>query len=38
MVKDHRNGFETRDPQAVLDGEIDGLLRAELMRTVGNAA
>lgn len=36
MVKDHRSGFETRDPQAVLDGELDGLLRAELMRTVGN--
>ena len=37
MVKDHRSGYETRDPQAVLDGELDGLLRAELMHTVGNA-
>ena len=36
MVKDHRSGYETRDPQAVLDGELDGLLRAELMRTVGD--
>lgn len=38
MVKDHRSGFETRDPQAVLDGDLDGLLRAELMRTVGNGS
>ena len=38
MVKDHRSGFETHDPQAVLDGELDGLLRAELMRTVGNGS
>lgn len=36
MVKDHRSGYETRDPQAVLDGDLDGLLRAELMHTVGN--
>ena len=36
MVKDHRSGYETRDPQAVLDGELDDLLRAELMNTVGN--
>lgn len=35
MVKDHRSGYQTSDPQAVLDGDLDELLRAELMHTVG---
>ena len=35
MVKDHRNGYQTSDSQAVLDGELDELLRAELMNLVG---
>jgi peptide chain release factor 2 len=28
MVKDHRTGYETSDAEAVLDGELDELLRA----------
>ena len=35
MVKDHRTGFETHDPQSVLDGDLDPLLRATLLSTVG---
>lgn len=30
-VKDHRTGFETRNPDLVLDGAIDGFLKAFLM-------
>lgn len=30
-VKDHRTGFETRNTDAVLDGGIDGFLKAYLM-------
>ncbi len=35
MVKDHRTGYETSDPNAVLDGELDGLLEAYLRSTMG---
>ena len=35
MVKDHRSGYESTDPNAVLDGDIDGLLEAYLIATVG---
>ena len=35
LVKDHRSGYETRDPQAVLDGALDGALKASLLTTVG---
>ena len=35
LVKDHRSGYETRDPQALLDGALDGALRASLLTTVG---
>lgn len=30
MVKDHRTNFESGNPQAVLDGELDGLIGAYL--------
>lgn len=30
-VKDHRTGFETRNPDMVLDGGLDGFLKAYLM-------
>ena len=35
MVKDHRSGYESTDPNAVLDGDIDALLEAYLIATVG---
>lgn len=30
LVKDHRTGYETSNIQAVLDGELDGFIEAEL--------
>jgi len=30
MVKDHRTGHEESNPEAVLDGELDGFIEAEL--------
>ncbi len=35
MVKDHRTGYETSDAEAVLDGELDPLLRAYQKATIG---
>ena len=35
LVKDHRTGFETSDAEAVLDGELDDLLRAYQKATLG---
>lgn len=35
MVKDHRSGYETADAEKVLEGEIDGLLEAFLLHSVG---
>jgi peptide chain release factor 2 len=32
MVKDHRTGIEVRNPEAVLDGDIDVFISAELRR------
>lgn len=37
MVKDHRTGYETSNPTAVLDGELDELLKAFLKSRVGEA-
>jgi peptide chain release factor 2 len=35
MVKDHRTNFEMGDTQRVLDGDLDGFVRAELLRRAG---
>jgi peptide chain release factor 2 len=35
MVKDHRTGYETSDAEAVLDGDLDELLRAYQKATLG---
>ena len=31
MVKDHRTSFEMGDVQRVLDGDLDGFVRAQLL-------
>jgi peptide chain release factor 2 len=36
MVKDHRTGYETSDAEAVLDGDLDPLLRAYQKATLGD--
>jgi peptide chain release factor 2 len=38
MVKDHRTNFEMGDAQRVLDGDLDGFVRAELLRGAARAA
>src|SRR5947209_3269164 len=35
MVKDHRTDFQMGDAQRVLDGDLDGFVRAELLRRAG---
>ncbi len=35
MVKDHRTGVEVGNAQGVLDGDLDGFVRAELLRRAG---
>src|SRR4051812_215116 len=35
MVKDHRTSHEVGNAQGVLDGDLDGFVRAELLRTAG---
>ncbi len=34
MIKDHRTGFESTNPELVLDGELDPLMRAYLLLSV----
>ncbi|HMS61785.1 MAG TPA: peptide chain release factor 2 [Solirubrobacteraceae bacterium] len=38
MVKDHRTSFEMGDAQRVLDGDLDGFVRAELLRQAGGGS
>jgi peptide chain release factor 2 len=38
LVKDNRTSYETSNTQAVLDGDIDGFLKAYLMEFGGNTA
>jgi peptide chain release factor 2 len=35
QVKDLRSGFETSDPDKVLDGDLDGLINAYLEHSLG---
>jgi peptide chain release factor 2 len=35
MVKDHRTSHEVGNAQGVLDGDLDGFVRAELLRSAG---
>jgi peptide chain release factor 2 len=35
MVKDHRTGFEVGNAQGVLDGDLDGFIRAYLLGSAG---
>ena len=37
MVKDHRTNYEVSDPEAVLNGDLDGFLLAYLRTRVGTA-
>lgn len=34
-VKDHRTGYEVRNPNAVLDGELDGFIKSYLLQENG---
>lgn len=36
IVKDHRTGFDSTDPTAVLDGDLDPLLKSFLLSTIGS--
>ncbi len=36
MVKDHRTGYETSDPNTVLDGDLDPLIQTYLISKIGS--
>ena len=36
LVKDHRTDFEMGNAQGVLDGDLDGFIRAYLLQAAGN--
>jgi peptide chain release factor 2 len=36
MAKDHRTNHEVGNVQGVLDGDLDGFVRAELLRRAGS--
>jgi peptide chain release factor 2 len=38
MVKDHRTDFEMGDAQRVLDGDLDGFVRAFLLQSANSGA
>ncbi len=38
LVKDHRTDFEMGNAQGVLDGDLDGFIRAYLLHAAGNGA
>jgi peptide chain release factor 2 len=38
LVKDHRTDFEVGNAQGVLDGDLDGFIRAYLLQAAGNGA
>jgi peptide chain release factor 2 len=38
LVKDHRTDFEMGNTQGVLDGDLDGFIRAYLLHAAGNGA
>src|SRR5881394_1196517 len=38
LVKDHRTDFEMGNAQGVLDGDLDGFIRAYLLQAAGNGA
>jgi peptide chain release factor 2 len=38
LVKDHRTDFEAGNAQGVLDGDLDGFIRAYLLQAAGNGS
>jgi peptide chain release factor 2 len=38
LVKDHRTDFEMGNAQGVLDGDLDGFIRAYLLHAAGNGS